>query len=131
MNTMTAPLRTVETAAETRREAETPRGTLRPVNVLLVEDNLVNQRVAVGILKKRGHHVTVANNGQEALDFLVREPYELVLMDLQMPVMGGFEATAVIREREPAALAACASSRRLRTMHGDRERCLGAGWTAM
>jgi CheY-like chemotaxis protein len=75
-------------------------GVVRPIKVLLAEDNLVNQRVAVGLLQKRGHIVTVANNGQETLDFLARELFDLVLMDVQMPVMGGLEATAAIRARE-------------------------------
>jgi PAS domain S-box-containing protein len=101
---------------------------VRPVKVLLAEDNLVNQRVAVGLLQKRGHVVTVANNGQEALDCLAREPFELVLMDVQMPVMGGLDATAAIRVRERG------GGRRVRivamtahAMNGDRERCLAAG----
>ena len=99
-----------------------------PERILLAEDNLVNQRVAVGILTRRGHHVTVANNGREAIDALQRERFDLILMDIQMPEMGGFEATAVIREREMnggqrtriVAMTAHA-------MTGDRERCLAAG----
>ena len=67
--------------------------------VLLAEDNLVNQRVAVGLLSRRGHHVTVVANGQEAVDAVVREQFDIVLMDLQMPVMGGLEATKAIRQR--------------------------------
>jgi CheY-like chemotaxis protein len=101
---------------------------VRAANVLLAEDNLVNQRVAVGILTRRGHKVTVANNGKEAIDAVEREAFDLILMDVQMPEMGGFEATAIIREREAR------SGEHIRivamtahAMTGDRERCLAAG----
>ncbi len=71
-----------------------------PLRILLVEDNLVNQKVAVSMLKKRGHQVTTASNGQEGLNAISREPFDVVLMDVQMPVMDGWEATAAIRARE-------------------------------
>ncbi len=96
--------------------------------ILLVEDNPVNQRVASGLLTRRGHDVTVAQDGREALARLEHEAFDLVLMDLQMPVMSGFDATAAIRlgERD--------SNRHTRivamtahAMSGDRERCLAAG----
>jgi signal transduction histidine kinase/CheY-like chemotaxis protein/HPt (histidine-containing phosphotransfer) domain-containing protein len=98
------------------------------VRVLLVEDNVVNQKVAKGLLARRGHDVTVAPDGQQALDLLERQAFDVVLMDLQMPVMGGLEATAAIRQREKhtgghlriVAMTAHA-------MNGDRERCLAAG----
>jgi PAS domain S-box-containing protein len=100
----------------------------RPLRVLLAEDNIVNQRLAVRILEKHGHSVVVAYNGKEALDLLEREPFDLVLMDLEMPQMSGFETTAVIRARERETgrhipiLALTAHA-----MKGDRERCLAAG----
>src|SRR6185436_991262 len=96
--------------------------------ILLVEDNVVNQRVASGLLVRRGHHVTVAENGREALARLARETFDLVLMDLQMPVMDGLAATAEIRRREHVTgehvriVAMTAHA-----MHSDRERCLAAG----
>ena len=100
----------------------------RLIRVLVAEDNVVNQRVAVGLLTRRGHTVTVVGNGLEALAALERDAYDLVLMDVQMPVMGGFEATAAIRARERqtgghvriVAMTAHA-------MNGDRERCVAAG----
>jgi len=98
------------------------------LRVLLAEDNIVNQRVAVGLLTKRGHDVTVANNGVKALAALERRAFDVVLMDVQMPEMGGFEATAAIRAREREAgghtriVAMTAHA-----MNGDREHCLAAG----
>jgi CheY-like chemotaxis protein len=98
------------------------------VKILLAEDNVVNQRVAVGLLERRGHHVSVANNGREAVDAVMRERFDVVLMDIQMPEMGGIEATAEIRKHEVASgghvriIAITAHA-----MSGDRDRCLAAG----
>jgi signal transduction histidine kinase/DNA-binding response OmpR family regulator len=101
---------------------------LRPLKILLAEDNGVNQRVASGLLEKRGHAVAVACNGREAIDLFDEQAFDLVLMDLQMPEVDGFEATAAIRAREKATghripiLAMTAHA-----MKGDKERCLEAG----
>jgi two-component system sensor histidine kinase/response regulator len=101
-----------------------------PLRILLAEDNPVNQRVAVRLLEKYGHSTTVVADGREALSALERAPFDLVLMDVQMPVMDGWEATSAIR----AAEAENGSRGRLRivamtahAMKGDRERCLDAG----
>lgn len=106
----------------------TLRHTRPKLNILLAEDNLVNQKLAVRILEKRGHAVAVANNGREALEKLKNTLFDLVLMDVQMPEMDGFEATRAIRAGEDGA------GRRLpilaMTAHayqGYRERCLEAG----
>jgi CheY-like chemotaxis protein len=101
---------------------------VKPVRILLAEDNIVNQRVAVGLLKKRGHQVTVASDGREALAAIDQQTFDVVLMDVQMPEMGGYEATAIIRERERASgghLAIVAMT--AHAMSGDREQCLAAG----
>jgi CheY-like chemotaxis protein len=98
------------------------------LKILVAEDNPVNQVVAARLLERRGHQVTVAANGREAVAALERERFDLVLMDVQMPEMDGFEATAMIRQAETGtgrhvpifAMTA-------RTMKGDEERCRGAG----
>ncbi len=96
--------------------------------ILLAEDNPVNQRLAVKLLEKQGHSVRVANNGREAVDTLAHEAFDLVLMDVQMPVLSGLEAAAMIREREKGngehtrIIALTANA-----MSGDREKCLQAG----
>ncbi|MBI1788335.1 MAG: response regulator [Acidobacteria bacterium] len=101
---------------------------LRRLQILLAEDNLVNQRLALRLLEKQGHQVTVAGNGREALAAFESRPFDLILMDVQMPEMDGIEAATAIRAREHGKgprvpiLALTASA-----MKGDQERCLEAG----
>jgi PAS domain S-box-containing protein len=98
------------------------------LSILLAEDNAVNRLLAVRLLEKRGHTVTVAGNGKEALAALEKQSFDLVLMDVQMPEMDGFEATAAIREKEKHSgshLPVIAMT--AHAMVGDRERCLAAG----
>jgi signal transduction histidine kinase/DNA-binding response OmpR family regulator/HPt (histidine-containing phosphotransfer) domain-containing protein len=98
------------------------------LRLLLAEDNLVNQRLAATLLERRGHHVTIASNGREALAALARHRFDVVLMDVQMPEMGGFEATGAIREAERATGAHLPIiAMTAHAMKGDRERCLAAG----
>jgi two-component system sensor histidine kinase/response regulator len=98
------------------------------MHILLAEDNVVNQRVAVRILEKQGHRVTTASNGLEALKAMQEHDFDLVLMDVQMPELGGFEATGRIRRNELLGgthipiIAMTA-----RAMVGDRELCLASG----
>ena len=100
----------------------------RQLHVLLAEDNVVNQTLAIRLLTKLGHRVEVANNGQEALDLHAATHFDAILMDVQMPVMGGFEATAVIRQRESAGMERTPIiAMTAHAMKGDRERCLQAG----
>ncbi len=110
-------------ASEDRRSSVLP-----PLRVLLAEDSLVNQRLAVGLLEKHGHSVVVAVNGKDAIAALAAQDFDVVLMDVEMPEMDGLEATAVIRVTEKQTdkhvpiIAMTAHA-----MKGDRERCLDAG----
>jgi CheY-like chemotaxis protein len=105
-----------------------PRMNIRPLKVLLAEDNPVNQRVVIGMLDKAGHTVKVTGSGKEAVEELLRVPYDLVLMDVLMPEMDGFEATNVIRMREKSTgehipiIALTAS-----VADGNLDRCVDAG----
>ncbi|MCB0062106.1 MAG: response regulator, partial [Caldilineaceae bacterium] len=98
----------------------------RPLRILLAEDNLVNQRVASGFLAKYGYRADVAANGQEVLDALERQTYDVVFMDINMPEMDGLMATKAIRQRgdlvQPYIIAMTANA-----MYEDRKRCLDAG----
>ena len=98
-------------------------------HILLVEDNLINQQVAVGILQIQGYSVTVANNGKEALDAHARGAFDLILMDCHMPEMDGFEATMEIRRREQSPIGKRVPIVALtaNAMATDREECLAAG----
>lgn len=110
-------------APETR---DTP---VHAIRILLAEDNVTNQQVAVRILKNLGWHTDVVANGAEAVQALETIPYDLVLMDVQMPVMDGFEATRRIRSPESAVQnhRVPVIAMTAHTMQGARERCLGAG----
>jgi CheY-like chemotaxis protein len=94
--------------------------------ILVAEDNPVNQQLARAMLKRFGYQADVVGNGQEAVEAVLTVPYDLVLMDCQMPVMDGFEATRVIRERERGRHT-CIVAVTANAMEGDRQRCLAAG----
>jgi signal transduction histidine kinase/DNA-binding response OmpR family regulator len=118
----------VVTVREAKIPAAQPANDLNPIHVLLVEDNPVNQRVATRILEKNGCQVVVASNGLEGLRALENGEFDVVLMDVQMPEMGGFEATGIIRQNEKltgAHIPIVAMT--AHAMTGDRERCLAAG----
>jgi CheY-like chemotaxis protein len=111
-----------------RTEEETDLPKLPPLRILLAEDSLVGQKLAVGILEKEGHSVFVTSDGGKAIAALENRTFDVILMDVQMPEMDGFEATATIRAKE--------KRRGTRTpiiamtahaMKGDRERCIAAG----
>ncbi len=101
---------------------------LGELNILLAEDNVINQRLAVGVLEKHGHHVTTVKDGREAFEVSMQEEFDVLLMDIQMPIMDGIDATRAIRTREAT------SGRHLpiiamtaHAMKGDREKCLSVG----
>lgn len=99
-----------------------------PLRVLLVEDALVHQKLATNLLQREGHSVTVSSNGKEAVDLLETQQFDLVLMDVEMPVMDGLAATSAIRDRESklgghTAIVAVTSS-------SGPEECLAAGMDA-
>lgn len=104
--------------------SETPKS----LHILIAEDNPINQKLAVRLLQKQGHTSTVANNGREAVETWMRQPFDAILMDMMMPEMDGLEATIAIREREKATgthipiIAITANA-----MTGDRDKCLAAG----
>lgn len=103
---------------------------LKPLSVLLVEDNLLNQKFAYATLKRKGHHVDVAENGKTALEKYFKNHYDLILMDIQMPIMDGIEATIKIRdfekanpEKNPVKILAVTAY----AMDRDRDNCMAAG----
>lgn len=116
-------------------EARTPlitrhsvREARRRLNILLAEDNPVNQKLAVKILEQMGHSVSVASNGLQALEMLNQSEFNVVLMDVQMPVMDGFTATRAIREREMFSLEHLPIiAMTAHAMTGDREKCIDQG----
>jgi two-component system sensor histidine kinase/response regulator len=115
------PIASVRSGPESRKESLS-------LNVLIAEDNKVNRKLAAAIVERAGCTSMVVGNGQEALDALRKERFDLILMDVQMPVMGGLEATRIIRELEAGSgwrtpiIAVTAGA-----MAGDREACLAAG----
>jgi len=133
--TVTIPCELVKTPesapAERRREVTARQDGAWAARVLLVEDNLVNQKVVMAILRKHGFHIDVANDGREALNMLEASggDYHLVLMDIQMPVLDGLETTRAIR-RDPRWQDLPIIAMTAHAMHGDRERCLQAGMNA-
>jgi CheY-like chemotaxis protein/HPt (histidine-containing phosphotransfer) domain-containing protein len=117
--TQPMPIVTRHSVAEDRK---------RRNRILLAEDNMINQELALGLLEKVGYRADAVANGKEVLSALEKVPYDLILMDVQMPEMDGFEATAAIRRKEKESgshipiIAMTAHA-----MKGDRERCLEAG----
>ena len=124
-----APPMTVVEGSGTRRAAQPlPAGDVRSLRILVAEDHPVNQQLILRLLERRGHRVSIAGDGRQAVEAYGRETFDLIIMDVQMPVMDGFEATAAIRAVEATTgahvpiVAVTAHA-----MDGDRERCLQAG----
>ncbi len=110
------------------RDSAASRACTSELQILLAEDNLVNQKLALGILSKLGHRVTVADNGVEALKQLEQQHFDMVLMDVQMPEMDGLAATRELRRREVKAKKHVpVVAMTAHAMKGDRESCLASG----
>jgi CheY-like chemotaxis protein len=114
-------------AAEPKRAIDTEVAARHPLRILLAEDNVVNQKLALRLLQQMGYRADLASNGIEAIESIERQPYDVVLMDVQMPEMDGLEASRRITARwqpgeRPRIVAMTANA-----MAGDREECLAAG----
>ena len=98
-----------------------------PLRILLAEDNVVNQKLALRLLQQMGYRADLASNGVEAIESIARQPYDVVLMDVQMPEMDGLEATRLIVARWPNGARPRIVAMTANAMRGDREACLAAG----
>ncbi len=121
-----------ETVAEESARAAAPAydegiGAHNPLRILVAEDNLVNQRVALHVLAKLGYRADIASNGQEAFDAVQRQRYDLVLMDVQMPVMDGVTATQTIRSEIEAGHQPRIVAMTANVLQGTKNECLAAG----
>jgi CheY-like chemotaxis protein len=98
-----------------------------PLRILLADDHLVNQKVGLQILQRMGYRADVAGNGKEVLEALRRQPYDVILMDMQMPEMDGLEASRLICQEWEAAAKPWIVAMTANAMRGDREECMAAG----
>jgi CheY-like chemotaxis protein len=114
-------------AATARPQAGAAMASEHPLRVLLAEDNAVNQKLALRLLAQMGYRADVAANGIEAIQAVERQPYDLILMDVQMPEMDGLEATRQICGRWPSGARPRIIAMTANAMQGDRETCLAAG----
>jgi CheY-like chemotaxis protein/HPt (histidine-containing phosphotransfer) domain-containing protein len=117
----------VQYATRRRATAPAPPAPLRPLRILVVEDNVVNQKVAQLLLRQLGQRADLATNGLEAVRALQRQDYDVVLMDCQMPEMDGFDATREIRQQIPQQRQPYIVAMTANALEGDREDCLNAG----
>jgi CheY-like chemotaxis protein len=116
-----------ETKARPKQQPETLMAQYHPLRILLAEDNAVNQKLALRLLEKMGYRADVAGNGLEAIEAVERQPYDVVLMDIQMPEMDGLEATQQIVTRWPPDERPAIIAMTANVMQGDRELTVEAG----
>ena len=116
---------------ERRQQFDSEMGQRLPLRILLAEDNAVNQKLALRLLERMGYRADVAGNGLEAVQAVQRQPYDVILMDVQMPEMDGLEATRCIRRLSPEELGDSKQPHIIamtaNAMREDREKCLAAG----
>jgi two-component system sensor histidine kinase/response regulator len=116
------------TNGRSKSVSDRPATSLPELQILLAEDNVVNQKLAIGILGSLGHHVTIANNGREALERIEQRDFDIILMDVQMPEMDGLTATRELRRREAQTKTHVpVVAMTAHAMKGDREYCLASG----
>jgi CheY-like chemotaxis protein len=118
------------TPAETPSAVQMPEAAsdeVQPLRILMAEDNAVNQKLALRLLERMGYMADLAENGLEAIAAVERQPYDVILMDVQMPEMDGLEATREIRRRWPGAKGPHIIAMTANAMQGDRELCIEAG----
>ena len=118
---------TLDVGVQTASALDEELATRHPLRILLAEDNVVNQKLAIRLLERLGYRADVVANGIEAIDAVERQPYDLLLSDVQMPEMDGLEATRRILERWPDGERPWIVAMTAEAMSGDRERCLAAG----
>lgn len=126
-NTIITLFQPVEQTSVSEIPSELQSDLHRNVKILLVEDNIINQKVAVKMLGKMGNVAAVVSDGLQAVEAIENEAYDIVFMDVQMPVMDGFEATKRIREREKDSRHTVIIAMTANALQGDKERCLAAG----
>ena len=114
-------------AAPAKPTADPGLATRHPLRILLAEDNVVNQKLAMRLLQQMGYRADLASNGIEAIESIERQPYDVVLMDVQMPEMDGLEASRRITQRWPNGQRPRIVAMTANAMQGDREECLAAG----
>jgi len=120
------PLQSTSSSSPTAQD-ESKLAERLPLRILVAEDNLVNQKVVLQLLKRLGYRADVANNGLEVLEALKRQPYDVILMDVQMPEMDGIDATRHIRQDENPQERLSIIAVTANTMQGQKEICLEAG----
>ena len=128
---LTLPVQPVQAPPEMAETAALqPAASSRSLQILLAEDHPINQRLAMTLLARWGHTVVLAQNGMEAVEHFDRQPWDLILMDMQMPVMGGLDATRAVRAAEAGIRHTPIVAMTANAMEADRIACLEAGMDA-